>query len=67
MKIKFKVYRELDTRFKKGFLFFPKTINDELRWLEVAVWKQMYSTCKSPTSLSWEDLQWVNDDTQTSN
>lgn len=24
----------------KGFLFFPKTINGETRWLETAMWKR---------------------------
>lgn len=29
-------------RYKSGFLFFPKRIKDETRWLEFAKWKEEY-------------------------
>ena len=29
-----------DTRFKTGFLFFPKCLNGEWRWLESTIWIQ---------------------------
>lgn len=29
-------------RLREEFLWLPKTINDELRWLEMATWTEMY-------------------------
>lgn len=44
----------LDTRIKEHFLFFPKKIDNEWRWLEKAKYKQCYEKwwddgcCDSP-------------------
>jgi len=40
--MKWKTPEPLDERTKGGFLFFPKEINHEVRWLEKAMWKQVY-------------------------
>lgn len=31
-----------DTRIKSGFLWFPKIIQNEIRWLEYATWHETY-------------------------
>jgi len=31
-----------DTRIKSGFLFLPRCINHETRWLEKATWQERY-------------------------
>jgi hypothetical protein len=42
------------TRDKKSFLLFPKTINGETRWLEVAEWMDMR------TAMGWQPYAWCN-------
>jgi len=46
--------KESDTRIQKKFLLFPKRIDNECRWLEVASIKQMYICSK------WEDIKFIN-------
>ena len=41
MRIKSK-YKSGDTRVIKKFLFLPKTLNDETRWLEISRIKQQF-------------------------
>ena len=41
MRLKYKTYRIGDKRLKKGFLFFPKYIKNEWRWLEFACWLEV--------------------------
>lgn len=43
-----------DTRTITKFLFFPKTINNELRWLETATWVEAY--IEKYTTRGW--LRW---------
>ena len=43
------------TRKRSGFLFFPRGINRNVRWLERAVWEQRYGI------MSWHDNEWLND------
>ncbi len=38
----------------KKFLWFPKFINDEIRWLEFAVWIQVYH---GPVR-GWRSTEW---------
>ena len=45
-------------RLKVGFLFFPKTINGETRWLEYANWMQHF-TYHYQNGFSWDDIAWV--------
>jgi hypothetical protein len=47
-----------DRRLRTAFLFFPKTINGETRWLETASWIEKY--------FMWEDFprlphEWVRE------
>jgi hypothetical protein len=44
-----------DKRIKKGFLFFPKVINNETRWLEFAEWEQKYVVDNAWISTKWID------------
>lgn len=43
-----------DGRIVKGFLWFPKEINNEVRWLEKAEWKQVYFLGY------WNDREWLD-------
>lgn len=43
-----------DVRIVKKFLWFPKCINGEYRFLEVAIFKQKYDYCV------WEDIEWID-------
>ena len=56
-----------NTRRREGFLFFPKTINDETRWLCNAKWEQTvietyeYDDICGPISyLVWVDFLWLD-------
>jgi hypothetical protein len=44
-------------RIRSGFLFFPRCIGGERRWLERATWEQKY--CPSYTGEYWEDTRWI--------
>jgi len=43
------------TRVKIGFLWFPKTINGETRWLEDATWEQQFHV---PFNI-WINVRWI--------
>lgn len=50
-----------DRRIKKRFLLFPKTIQNETRWMETASWEQYYKTYKNGYNLNmgvWVDYKW---------
>lgn len=68
---KSKRYPEVgDTRIKKRFLLFPKSINGITKWLEVASWMQEYKAwyrmeyqeiigmVEVPKNY-WTDIEWV--------
>lgn len=46
-----------DTRERSGFLFFPKTINYETRWLEWARWEQER---RDSFNGYWLDTYWID-------
>lgn len=51
-----------DLRERKGFLFLPKTIAGETRWLEFARWAEVY-TNESPSraiGYYWKPVCWRN-------
>jgi hypothetical protein len=54
------MYKVGDTyyRNRKKFLFFPKTIDNERRWWEVAEWKQVW--CPAGEWSCWEDVAWID-------
>lgn len=44
-------------RIRSGFLFFPKTINAETRWLEFAKWKE--TAAGSMFDSGWNEKCWL--------
>ena len=42
-------------RIKRRFLFFPKEINNEVRWLECAKWEEQYYYY-----LTWIPTRWID-------
>jgi hypothetical protein len=57
-----------DVRMKTRFLFFPKTINNELRWFEVCSWEEeaIPRTSLAPESdiainyIGWKANRWID-------
>jgi hypothetical protein len=45
-------------RHRKGFLWLPKTIQSEKRWLEYAEWTEEYIAGR--TGGFWESYSWSN-------
>lgn len=58
--------RRLETgqcRFREAFLFLPKTINGETRWLEYVAWWEMFESTYANydvifDSNKWKPLKW---------
>jgi hypothetical protein len=59
-----------DMRIKSGFLFFPKCLQGEWRWLEDASWGQelvvthgyvggLDGTPEETTYIYWQSIRWV--------
>jgi len=42
-------------RVRKGFLFFPKSIYGEMRWLEMAEWQEQVCS-----GFKWVATDWLN-------
>jgi len=53
-------YKNNDTRLRTNFLWFPKTINEETRWLERATWAEYYVVLPEQlrTGVYWKPLEW---------
>jgi len=49
------------TRIVKGFLFFPKHLNGQTRWLEIATWKKEAIYYQGTSIIFWKDTEWVDD------
>lgn len=51
-------------RRRKRFLWFPKTIDGQTRWLETAEWQEYSYRMTDPTSasdwISWIPNRWLN-------
>jgi len=49
-------------RRRKTFLLFPKTIDNEKRWLEVAEWEEVWNGCpfEGGQYSSWDATKWLN-------
>lgn len=50
-----------DKRIRSGFLFLPKCINGEIRWLEFAWWEEMFVETYGREYISgeWATLKWL--------
>lgn len=44
-------------RRNKGFLFFPKEINEEVRWLEYAHWEEVFDPRYHDM---WRPIRWID-------
>ena len=57
-------YKSGETRIVKRFLFIPKGIRGQFRWLETATFKQEYVYRNDPTCGAswheWTDKEWLN-------
>lgn len=55
-------YREGDTRIVRPFLLWPMCIQDEWRWLGLALIKQkrVRGWCQPPDTKGWSCLKWLN-------
>lgn len=65
MRYKHKVtaYTLRHIRVKTRFLWFPKRISNETRWLETATYTQKYTEVHTGAYTSkeeWVDLNWIN-------
>ena len=54
-----KVYQRDAVRTRSGFLWIPRRINGQWRWLEEAVWKEVYEldfdyVCR------WSKVKWLD-------
>ena len=65
MRIKLKISdapQNGDIRICHGFLFLPKVINNELRWLETAWWEERFHSMlgeDSETNGYWDATKWL--------
>jgi len=59
MRWKIKKPKVGDERLLHKFLFFPREINDEIRWLEWVIIEQRYYFGYDFGN-HWEDLRWVD-------
>ena len=51
-----------DTRIKHGFLWLPKCIKKEIRWLECSSWKEQAYLAKASEGipyLRWIGVKWI--------
>lgn len=54
--------RQGTTRLKTRFLFFPREIGNERRWLERATWEEMAEVpYRNQTLVYWRPTCWVDD------
>lgn len=55
-----------ETRIRKAFLIFPRTIHNEMRWLEIVSWEEEFHVSSSSIIDSgggvgyWESLRWID-------
>ena len=51
-------YDRNELKTKTKFLFFPKRIWDETRWLEIATWNEKH--LYDGVFYTWQPIEWVN-------
>jgi hypothetical protein len=58
-----KLFRDGDLRFKRKFLWLPKRIGREWRWLEFGQWRERF-ICKSFDGPAfWQAFSWIDSKT----
>ena len=60
------VYKDGSTRIRTKFLWLPKKVDNERRWLEVATWKEVfverdYSNYAKPKFDFWNPRYWIDE------
>ena len=58
MRFKINIPKRGDTRIKSKFLWFPKWISEEIRWLEYVTWEDFYVA----DSGTWYARNWIDED-----
>lgn len=53
---------EGEERFRKRFLWLPKRIGEETRWLELGRWHEVYSERRWKGEEFWQPLAWFDPD-----
>ena len=59
--MRFYGHKDGEIQIKTGFLFFPKEIGTEIRWLETATWAKRYYRFLSGPGGFWIDKRWEDD------
>ena len=49
--------REAGTRIRSGFLWIPKTLGNETRWMEHATWEEVYEA--NIVDQYWQETRWI--------
>lgn len=51
-----------DYRLRHGFLFFPRSLEEELRWLEQARWEEQYvrNVGRDIPAFVWKATRWMS-------
>jgi hypothetical protein len=57
VRYKFPQHEDGETRTRRAFLLLPRTIGGELRWLERAVWIEVYSP-NWGSMQDWKPVRW---------
>ena len=55
-------YEDGEVRERSAFLWWPKEIAGESRWLERARWTEQYLVKMCPPGVDWEPISWVTDE-----
>jgi len=64
MRWKDKEWKIGGTRVIKRFLFFPRCVDGEWRWLETVKIQQQLCADRYHHGLFWEDISWVDEQAQ---
>ena len=60
MRIDISKPKDLSKRTKSGFLFFPRIVNDQLRWLCWATWIEIYHVAQYSGLDEWIASEWID-------
>jgi hypothetical protein len=60
VKWKPKSYGHGDTRIRQGFLFFPKTVAGETRWLVWAKWEEIFEYTNPTFGWDCREIRWID-------
>jgi hypothetical protein len=58
MRFKHEDYKPGEKRIRSGFLLFPKTIDNETRWLETSTWEEILK--RSMDGDNFDPIRWID-------